>query len=40
MAINYGLGGPKRMAKAARDGQLVNIPALPYISMEGRSTVG
>ena len=31
MAINYGLGGPKAMAKAAADGQPVNIPALPYI---------
>ncbi len=40
MAINYGLGGPKAMAKAAADGQPVNIPALPYVSMEGRSTVG
>ncbi len=31
MTINYGLGGPKAMAKAAADGQPVNIPALPYI---------
>ena len=30
LAINHGLGGPKAMAKAAADGQLVNIPALPY----------
>ena len=29
--IDGGLGGPKRMAKAARDGQLVDIPALSYI---------
>ena len=27
LAINHGLGGPKAMAKAAADGQLVNIPA-------------
>ena len=30
LAINHGLGGPKAMAKAAADGELVNIPALPY----------
>ena len=29
LAINHGLGGPKAMAKAAADGELVNIPALP-----------
>jgi len=29
LAINHGLGGPKAMAKAAADGQLVNTPALP-----------
>ena len=29
LSINHGLGGPKAMAKAAADGQLVNIPALP-----------
>lgn len=29
LAINHGLGGPKAMAKAAADGQLVNIPARP-----------
>jgi len=29
MAINHGLGGPKAMARAEADGQLVNIPALP-----------
>ena len=29
LAINHGLGGPKAMAKAAADGQPVNIPALP-----------
>ena len=29
LAINHGLGGPKAMAKAAVDGKLVNIPALP-----------
>ena len=27
LAINHGLGGPKAMAKAAVDGQQVNIPA-------------
>ena len=30
LAINHGLGGPKAMVKTASDGQLVNIPALPY----------
>ena len=30
MAINHGLGGPKAMAKAAADGQPVNIPARRY----------
>ena len=30
LAINHGLGGPKAMAKAAADGQLVNIPARPH----------
>jgi len=39
MAINHGLGGPKAMAKAAADGQLVNIPAQPHDSMEGRGSV-
>ena len=34
MAIIHGLGGPKAMAKAAVDGQLVNIPAHQYGSME------
>ena len=29
MEINGGLGGPKAMAKAAADGQLVNIPVPP-----------
>ena len=29
LAINHGLGGPKAMAKAVVDGQLVNTPALP-----------
>lgn len=36
MAIIHGLGDPKAMAKAAADGELVNIPALPINSMEGR----
>ena len=40
MEIIHGLGGPKAMAKAAADGQLVNIPTLPLFSMEGRSVVG
>jgi len=31
LAINHGLGGPKAMAKAAADGQLVNIPARPDV---------
>ena len=31
LAINHGLGGPKAMAKAAVDGQLVNIPARPNV---------
>ena len=30
LAINHGLGGPKVMAKAAADGQQVNIPARPH----------
>jgi hypothetical protein len=30
LAINHGLGGPKAMAKAAADGQPVNIPARPH----------
>ena len=30
LAINHGLGGPKLIPKGAGDGQLVNIPALPY----------
>ncbi len=29
--IGGGLGGPKQMAKAECDGQLVNIPALRYL---------
>ena len=36
MAIICGLGGPKAMARAAADGQLVNIPALLIYPMEGR----
>lgn len=39
MAIIHGLGGPKAMAKAAADGQPVNIPAQPYDSTEGRGSV-
>jgi len=33
MAINHGLGDPKAMARAAADGQPVNIPALLKHSM-------
>ena len=40
MDISEGLGGPKAMAKAAADGQSVNIPTRPYDSMEGRDLVG
>jgi len=32
MLINQGLGGPKAMAKAVADGQMVNIPSRPYFS--------
>jgi hypothetical protein len=39
MEINGGLGGPKAMAKAAADGQLVNIPVPPSFSMELQSVV-
>lgn len=34
-----GLVGPKEMAKAEFDGQLVNIPALLFYPMVGRSVV-
>ena len=34
MLISEGLVGPKGMAKAAPDGQKVNIPSPVYISME------
>ena len=39
MSIRAGLVGPKVMAKAATDGQQVNIPALLHNAMEGRSLV-
>ncbi len=39
MSIRAGLVGPKAMAKAAADGQQVNIPALSYDAMEGRRVV-
>jgi len=39
MEINGGLGGPKAMAKAAADGQLVNIPVPPSFPMELQSVV-
>lgn len=31
--IGGGLGGPKVMAKAEAEGQLVNIPALPVLNL-------
>ncbi len=34
LVINEGLGGPKVMAKAVADGQLVNTPALMRTLME------
>ena len=37
--IAPGLVGPKEMVKTASDGQLVNIPALLFYSMIGRSVV-
>ena len=39
MVISQGLVGPKEMAKAASDGQQVNIPALLVYAMEGRRVV-
>ena len=39
MVIIPGLVGPKGMAKAELDGQLVNIPALLFYSKIGRSVV-
>ena len=39
MEISQGLVGPKPMAKAAGDGQLVNIPALRIFLMAGRNLV-
>ena len=39
MSISQGLVGPKGMAKAAPDGQQVNIPALLCVAMDGRSVV-
>ncbi len=39
MSIRAGLVGPKVMARAATDGQQVNIPALLHDAMEGRSAV-
>ena len=38
MLISEGLAGPKEMAKAASDGQTVNIPSPCYVPMEGRRT--
>ena len=34
MEFSGGLGGPKAMAKAAADGQTVNIPSLPSYAKE------
>ncbi len=39
MSISQGLVGPKEMAKAASDGQQVNIPVLLIHAMEGRRVV-
>jgi len=39
MVIIQGLVGPKPMAKAGGDGQLVNIPALRIFLMTGRNLV-
>ena len=39
MLIREGLVGPKGMTKVAPDGQQVNIPALLYVAMDGRSVV-
>ena len=39
MEVSEGLGGPKAMAKAAADGQSVNIPTHPLYPMEGRGFV-
>ena len=39
MLIRAGLVGPKAMAKAAADGQQINISALLQNAMEGRSVV-
>ena len=39
MKISQGLVGPKGMARAAPDGQKVNIPLLPYGAMKGRRVV-
>ena len=39
MLIIQGLVGPKAMANAEADGQLVNIPALRIILMAGRNLV-
>jgi hypothetical protein len=39
MIISQGLVGPKAMAKAVLDGQMVNIPSLQISVMRGRSVV-
>ena len=40
LAINHGLGGPKAMAKAAADGQTVNIPSRPHVLKKGTKERG
>ena len=40
LAINHGLGGPKAMAKAAADGQTVNIPSRPRMLNQGTKDRG
>ena len=39
MIISQGLVGPKEMAKAESDGQMVNIPSLQISVMRGRRVV-
>ncbi len=39
MLISQGLVGPKEMAKAVSDGQMVNIPSLALNATGGRSVV-
>ena len=39
MEVSGGLGGPKAMAKAAADGQSVNIPTLEYFCDGGTKKI-